>query len=140
MMIMVSMSFHNFIEGIALGSSFVYSFNLGITLLLSIVLHDIPEGIVVGMSYKAKKEKISKILLNSIISGAFTGLGALVGAIIGGINNYLVCFCLLIAAGAMLYIVSCELLPSSNNLSKNKKIHLAYIVGILIAILIINVI
>ena len=68
LMIMISMSFHNFIEGLAIGSSFIYSSSLGLTLLISIILHDIPEGMVVGISYKAENKGVLKVIGNSMLS------------------------------------------------------------------------
>ncbi len=138
-MIMISMSFHNFIEGLAIGSSFIYSFSLGITLLISIILHDIPEGIVVGISYKSEGKSVKSVIFNSTISGAVTCIGIVIGQIVGNVNDILIALLLSIAAGAMLYIVSCELIPSANLISKRKKIHIAYIIGILISIFIINI-
>ena len=41
-LILISMGFHNIIEGIAIGSSFMYSFKMGIVTIIAIILHDIP--------------------------------------------------------------------------------------------------
>ena len=40
------------------------------------------------------------------MSGITTGIGAFVGAIIGGISEEVIALCLSFAAGAMLYIIS----------------------------------
>ena len=79
-----------------------------------------------------------KIILDSMISGIFTGIGAMFGYMVCGINNYLIALFLSIAAGSMLYIVSAELIPSSKNTSNNRKVYLMYIVGILIGAIITN--
>lgn len=135
-LIIISMTFHNFIEGIAIGSSMVYSLKLGIVLLISIVLHDIPESMVVGIISKTNNKSNKKILFNSTISGLFTGFGALVGAVIGKVNNIYISICLSIAAGAMLYVVACDLIPTSKKISKSKRVYIVYIVGILIGAII----
>lgn len=134
--IMFSMGFHNIIEGVAIGSSFCYSFSLGVTVLLSMVLHDIPEGMVVGIITKVESKNNKKTLKNSFLSGVVTGIGAFFGYILGNINGVYISFCLAIAAGAMLYIVSCDLIPNSKELTKNKGVYLVYILGILIGVLI----
>lgn len=134
--IMISMTFHNLIEGLAIGSSMMYSTKLGITLLISIMLHDIPEGMVVGIISKADNQSNRKILLNSIVSGMFTGIGAFLGVMIGKISKTYISICLCIAAGAMLYIVSCDLIPSSKEISKSKKVYIVYIMGILVGAII----
>lgn len=130
--IMLLMTFHNFIEGLAIGASFSYSISIGVTLLISIVLHDIPEGMVVGITNKIDRKNFSKILINTVFSGVVTGIGAMFGYMIGGIDIKYICLCISFAAGAMLYIVSCELLPNAYNVTKNQKVYLMYILGILI--------
>ena len=49
LIIIISLSLHNFPEGVAVGSSYVYSDNLGIKIGILIAAHDIPEGISVGI-------------------------------------------------------------------------------------------
>ncbi len=60
--------------------------------------------------------KISKVIFYVILSGITTGIGAFFGAIIGSISQEVISICLSFAAGAMLYIVSGELIPESNQL------------------------
>ena len=61
-----------------------------------------------------------KVLFYVILSGITTGIGAFVGKIIGGISENVISICLTFAAGAMLYIVSGELIPESNSLYKGR--------------------
>ena len=62
----------------------------------------------------------NKVLAYVILSGVTTGIGAFVGKIIGDISNSVIAICLSFAAGAMLYIISGELIPESNELYKGK--------------------
>ena len=64
--------------------------------------------------------KPSKVIYYVILSGVTTGVGAFFGAIIGTISEQIIAVCLSFAAGAMLYIVSGELIPESNNLYKGR--------------------
>ena len=64
--------------------------------------------------------KPSKVIYYVILSGITTGVGAFFGAIIGTISEEIIAVCLSFAAGAMLYIVSGELIPESNNLYKGR--------------------
>lgn len=50
--------------------------------------------------------KKSKVIFLVVMSGITTGIGALVGSIIGGISEEMISICLSFAAGAMLYIIS----------------------------------
>lgn len=64
--------------------------------------------------------KAGKVLFYVILSGVTTGIGAFIGKIIGGISQDIIALCLTFAAGAMLYIVSGELIPESNKLYNGK--------------------
>ena len=60
--------------------------------------------------------KVSKVIFYVVLSGITTGIGAFFGAIVGSISEAVIAICLSFAAGAMLYIVSGELIPESNKL------------------------
>ena len=69
-------------------SGFEASITLGYSLALAICLHDIPEGIAMGVPMKSGGMKISKIIFYVIMSGITTGIGAFFGAIIGNISTF----------------------------------------------------
>ena len=79
--------------------------------------------------------KVSKVILYVILSGITTGIGAFFGGIIGTISKNIISLCLAFAAGAMLYIVSGELIPESNSLYKGRLTGIGNICGFLIGIL-----
>ena len=116
----IGLALHNFPEGLAIGSGFEASITLGYSLALAICLHDIPEGIAMGVPMKSGGMKVSKIIFYVIMSGITTGIGAFFGALVGTIGKEVIAMCLAFAGGAMLYIVSGELIPESNNLYKGK--------------------
>ena len=58
--------------------------------------------------------KKAKILFLTFLSGVTTGIGALFGAFLGRTSNTIIGTCLAFAAGAMLYIVSAEMIPEAN--------------------------
>ena len=136
--IIVSIGFaiHNFPEGLAIGSGFDVSMRLGIGLAIAICLHDIPEGISMAVPMKNGGMKIWKVLLYVILSGVTTGVGALVGAIIGNISQTIIAISLGFAAGAMLYIVSGELIPESNRLYKGRISAVGNMLGFIIGVVI----
>ena len=125
-----AMALHNMPEGLAIGASFCISNSLGINMLIAIALHNIPEGIVVGILNKKEKSIIS-----SIFVGAFLGVGGLIGRVVGELSNFGVSFVLSVAAGAMLYIVACDLIPNSKKITDKRIISFMYIVGIIIGLI-----
>lgn len=112
----IGLALHNFPEGLAIGSGFGASITLGYSLAIAICLHDIPEGISMAVPMKNGGMKKGKVILYVILSGITTGIGAFFGALVGGISEEIISMCLSFAAGAMLYIVSGELIPESNEL------------------------
>lgn len=80
-----------------------------------------------------------KVLLYVVLSGVTTGIGAFAGKIIGEISEDIISICLTFAAGAMLYIVSGELIPESNSLYKGKFPTLGNIVGFILGLIAVNI-
>lgn len=78
--------------------------------------------------------KKSKVIYYVILSGVTTGIGAFFGAIIGAISETVIAICLSFAAGAMLYIVSGELVPESNKLYKGRISAIGNMLGFIIGI------
>ncbi len=136
LVVILSMAFHNAIEGLAIGSSFVFSISLGTSVLLGMFLHDIPEGMVVGITSKVEGKSRKRIIIESSMVGACVGIGTFIGGYLGKINDIYISISISIAAGAMLYLIACELIPESKEKSKNKIIYLSYVIGIILGALI----
>ncbi len=130
----IGLAIHNFPEGLAIGSGFEASLRLGLGLAIAICLHDIPEGISMSVPMKNGGMKKSKVIFYVILSGITTGIGAFFGAIIGSISESVISICLSFAAGAMLYIVSGELIPESNKLYKGRMSAVGNMIGFIIGI------
>lgn len=130
----IGLAIHNFPEGLAIGSGFEASTKLGIGLAIAICLHDIPEGISMAVPMKNGGMAIWRVIFYVILSGITTGVGAFFGAIIGSISETIIAISLSFAAGAMLYIVSGELIPESNKLYKGRMSSLGNMIGFIIGI------
>lgn len=128
----IGLAIHNFPEGLAIGSGFGASSALGYSLAIAICIHDIPEGISMAVPMKSGGMKSNKVIYYVILSGITTGIGAAIGHIIGGISENVISICLAFAAGAMLYIVSGELIPESNKLYNGKFATLGTIIGFIL--------
>ena len=130
----IGLAIHNIPEGLAIGSGFEASTKLGFSLALAICFHDIPEGISMAVPMKNGGMKAYKIMFYVILSGIATGVGALIGSIVGKISEQIIAIALSFAAGAMLYIVSGELIPESNSLHKGRISALGNMLGLIIGI------
>ena len=130
----IGLALHNIPEGLAIGSGFDSSTSLGLSLALAICLHDVPEGISMAVPMKNGGMTPFKVMLYVILSGVATGVGALIGAIVGNISVKIIAICLSFAAGAMLYIVTGELIPESNELYKGRITALGNMLGFIIGL------
>lgn len=135
-LVILSMTTHNIIEGISIGSSYAYMFSLGLSLFISNLFHDIPESIVVGISLNEKKISKKKKIIQAVLLGVPTSFGIIIGSCIGNISYIYIALSLSISSGCMLYIVSCDLIPSSKEIGTNKLISIFYILGIILGLLI----
>ena len=114
-MLALSISIHNFPEGLATFAVSLSDINVAIPIVLAIALHNIPEGIAVAVPIHQATGNRWKALLYSILSGLSEPLGALVGFLIlmPFWNETIEASVLGIIAGIMVYISLDELLPTS---------------------------
>lgn len=129
MIIMISLSLHNFPEGVALGSSYVYSSDIGLKISILIAAHNIPEGMTVGVPLIMAGVSPLYVLLLTLLTGIPTAFGAVLGAILGDISNYFIGFCLSSAASSMLYVTANQLIPEANILHKGKMSSVFLLIG-----------
>lgn len=127
--IIISLSLHNFPEGVAVGSSYVYSNNLGIKIGILIAAHDIPEGISVGVPLIMAGVSPLMVIILTLLTGVPTALGAVFGAMVGGISDYFIAFCLSAASSSMLYVSANELIPEANILYNGKSSSIMLLIG-----------
>lgn len=92
-------------------------------------------GISIALPLKSSGSTTKKAITITTLSGITTGLGAFFGAIIGNISQELIGISLSFAAGAMLYIVSCELIPESRSMYHGRFASFGNILGIILGIL-----
>ena len=80
-----------------------------------------------------------KVIFLVILSGITTGVGAFIGSAIGSVSEEIIAICLSFAAGAMLYIVTGELIPEANKLYKGRMSVIGNILVFLIGIIAVRI-
>lgn len=133
------MSAHNITEGMALGAAFKISFTLGISLMFAIAIHNIPEGMIIGSMLKKENKDKANIFKACNVIGICLVVGSVIGNIAGNFSNTYAMISLALSAGAMLYILSYELIPDINSNTNDGKSEMIYIIGFLFGCLICNI-
>ncbi|MGH8812378.1 MAG: ZIP family metal transporter [Advenella sp.] len=106
---------HNLPEGMAIGVSFSKSdMTVGLPLTTAIAIQDIPEGLAVALALRAIGMPVGRAVLLAAASGVMEPLGAIVG--VGMSSGMAVAYpmSLGLAAGAMIFVVSHEVIPETH--------------------------
>lgn len=110
-----AIALHNIPEGMAIGVSFAQGdFSVGLPLTTAIVIQDIPEGLAVALALRT----IGMGTLRAVLIAAATGLLEPLGAVLGFAmaSSIAIAYPLSmgIAAGAMIFVVSHEVIPETH--------------------------
>lgn len=110
-----AIALHNLPEGMAIGVSFSQGdLSVGLPLTTAIAIQDIPEGLAVAMALKAAGLSPMRAVWIGVMSGLMEPVGALLGV---GLASGLVLaypIGLGLAAGAMIFVVSHEVIPETH--------------------------
>lgn len=110
-----AIALHNIPEGLAIGASFASGDTAAATALATgISVQDIPEGLVVAMALLAVGYSRTLAVGIAILSGLTEPFMAIVGAAVLGESSLLLPWGLAVAAGAMLFVISHEMIPESH--------------------------
>lgn len=106
---------HNFPEGMAIGAAFSGAdVAAGIPVATAIAIQDIPEGLVVALALRTIGVPACKAVLVAAASGLAEPLGAAVASSVLASVPALHPFGLALAAGAMIFVVSHEIIPQTH--------------------------
>jgi len=125
-LIFIGIMLHNLPEGLVIGAG--GRVQAGLIASLLILLHNIPEGMAMALPLKASGAKNIKIVGICFLAGLPTVLGALVGYLMGA-NAILTAYSLSLACGAMLCIVFAEMLPAVYEYSENKILNTVIVIA-----------
>jgi ZIP family zinc transporter len=110
-----AIALHNLPEGLAIGVGYVGNDPLrGSALATGIAIQDVPEGLVVSLALLAAGYRRSFAVALGMLSGLIEPVGAVLGAVVVGWSAALLPWGLGFAAGAMLFVISHEIIPESH--------------------------
>ena len=121
---------HDFPEGFAIASAYIFSTSLGLLVILATFIHNIPEGFAMAIPGVALNEK--RFVYKTAL---FSGLSGLLGSIVGIFTLHILpaldSFFMSLAAGAMLFVAIHELLPMARKYKENSFLALGILLSFL---------
>jgi ZIP family zinc transporter len=135
-LLILAMVIHNIPEGLAVGVSFGQEqASAGILLAIGIGLQNIPEGLAIAFPLVREGYGKWKAVSYATLTGLVEPATALVGVILVTAIKTTLPLGLSFAAGAMLYVVFQEMIPESRSRGHQHDATLAAIIGIVIVVL-----
>ena len=111
----LAVALHNLPEGMAIGVGFAQGdLGVGLPLAAAIALQDIPEGLAVAMALRAIGTSAWRAVGIAALGGLLEPIGALIGISLAGSSALAYPIGLGLAAGAMLFVVSHEVIPETH--------------------------
>ncbi len=126
-MLIMAVTIHNVPEGMAVGAVFAgfLSGNAGITyaaalaLTIGIAVQNFPEGAIISMPLKSEGYSKIRSFIYGTLSGIVEPIAAVITILLTSVMTPIMPFLLSFAAGAMIYVVSEELIPGANTLKQS---------------------
>lgn len=113
-LVAAAIALHNFPEGFSVGASYGAASSLGLATAIGIGLQNIPEGLVVAAAMHRLGASPLRSAGIATLTGLVEPLGAMLGGLLAGLSGLLLPLSLAAAAGAMIFVVSHEMVPESH--------------------------
>jgi len=129
----IAVTIHNFPEGLAVGVGFgADGLSGGLPLAIGIGLQNVPEGLAVAVSLLGEGYSRGRAWGIAALTGLVEPVGGLLGAGVITLSQPLLPWGLAFAAGAMLYVISHEIIPETHRSGHQKKATLGLSIGLVL--------
>jgi len=129
----LTIAIHNFPEGLSIGVAFgAGDMASGLSVMTGISLQDIPEGLAVAVALIGQGYSRKRAFLVTMATGLVEPVGALLGAAAVSLSGALLPWGLTFAAGAMLYVISHEIVPETHRNGHQKRATAGLIFGLIL--------
>ncbi|MCO8145011.1 ZIP family metal transporter [Rhodovulum tesquicola] len=128
-----AITIHNIPEGMAVGVAFgAGDLAKGMPLAIGIGLQNAPEGLAVALALRAHGYRRGTAFLIALATGLVEPLGGAVGAAAVAVSAHLLPWGLAFAAGAMIYIISHEIIPETHRHGRQNRATLGLTIGLIL--------
>ncbi len=139
MLMVIAITIHNFPEGLAVGVSFGGGdISRGILVAIAIGLQNMPEGLAVAFPLVREGYSRRRSLWVATLTGLVEPVGGLIGVALVSIAEPILPWGLAFAAGAMIFVVSDEIIPESHRKGFEREATFGLIVGFVVMMVLDN--
>jgi ZIP family zinc transporter len=132
----IAITIHNFPEGLAVGVSFgTGNVAAGVVVAIAIGLQNMPEGLAVALPLLREGYSRRKSLWYGTLTGLIEPVGGLLGVALVSVFHPILPWALAFAAGAILFVVSDEMIPESHRKGFEREATFGLIIGFVIMML-----
>ncbi len=139
-LIFIAMVVHSIPEGVAVGVGFtseeVYHTNLGLYIAIAISIHNIPEGLAVGIPIRAEGGSMWRAFWMAFLTSLPQPIAAVPAALLSWFFRPLMPVLMGFAAGAMIFLILLELIPTALHTEKPLRIAWAFVLGFCLMLLV----
>ncbi len=129
----IAITLHNFPEGLAVGVGFGDdNIKNGLSIAMGIGLQNMPEGLAVALALVREKYDVKKAFLIALLTGLVEPIGGILGIGLVSIFKPILPFILAFAAGAMLFVISDEIIPETHSNGYERQATYGVIIGFII--------
>lgn len=128
-----AIALHNIPEGMAVGVSFAQGdLSVGIPLTAAIAIQDIPEGFAVALALRATGLSSLRSVLIASATGFLEPLGAVLGFSMASSLAFAYPLSMGLAAGAMIFVVSHEVIPETHRNGNQSQASIGLLAGFMV--------
>lgn len=136
LLLVIAIAIHNIPEGLATGIVFSEGLTDNAAMVaLSMIIQKIPEGLIVAVPLLGMGMKRIKALTISILIAFMMLPGILTGVLLGTLPHLLTSFFYAFTFGAIVYVVSDEIIPESHEHGHQRAATFSLLTGVLVVVL-----
>ncbi|MET0340678.1 MAG: ZIP family metal transporter [Polyangiales bacterium] len=132
LLFVLAISLHNLPEGMSVGVAYGADMETGFTVALGMALQNVPEGFAVAAAMQADGASLWRSVGISLASGLVEPIGGVFGAIAVSLSQSFLPWGLAVAGGAMLYVILGEIVPETHGRGREQLATLSLVGGFVV--------
>ena len=128
----IAITLHNFPEGMSVGTAFGAGAGSGVAVMIGIGLQNMPEGLAVAAALRSEGASPWRAFAIATLTGLVEPVGDVVGAAAASLSDVVLPWALAFAAGAMLFVISGEVIPETHRGGREHRATISLVIGFLV--------